>query len=122
MKRQRDIEIYVRDCPPERLVAWLGRVVGPVGPAEEAGSALVYPSRVGAVVVRPDIEDGPFVGVWFNTPDSPWGSDVACARQAAQELGCTVRCDPGEHSSEVHWASDVFLEISGDEEKLITWV
>jgi hypothetical protein len=122
MERQRDVEIYVRDCPPDRLFAWLEGVVGLLGPAEEAGSALVYPSRVGAVVVCPGIEGGPFVGIWFNTPDSPWRTDVECARQAARELECTVRCDPGKQFAPVHPASDVFLEIGGGEERLVTWL
>ena len=122
MERQPEIEVYLRDCPTERLVAWLRAVIGPLEDPVEAGAAIVYPSAIGAVVVTPCIEDGPFVGVWFNTNRSPWTTDVDCARQAARELVCTVRCDPGQHFPEVpRWVSDVFLEISGVVEKLVEW-
>jgi hypothetical protein len=116
------IEIYVRDCPPERLIAWPESIVDPLAPAEPAGAATVYPSRIGPVVVTPRMEDGPFLGVWFNGPDCPWATDADCARQAAQELGCGVRFCPGRPPPEgPPWASDQFLEISGREEKIVTW-
>ena len=122
MERQPDIDIYVRDCPIERLITWLESVVGPLASAEDAGAATVYPSRIGPVIVTPGIEDGPFVGVWFNSPNSPWATDVDCARQVAWELGCVVRCCPGEHFPEVPWwASDQFLEIVGGVEQIVTW-
>jgi hypothetical protein len=122
LERQLEIEIYLRDCPSERLVEWLRSVVGPLKDPVKVGAAVVYPSAVGSVVVTPNIEDGPFVGVWFNTHSSPWGTDVECARQAARELACTVRCCPGQDFPEVpFWVSDTFLEISGGVEQLIKW-
>jgi hypothetical protein len=122
MKRQTDIEIYVRDCPIERIVAWLETVVGPVGKGEACGEAFAHATSIGTVVITPQIEGGPFVGVWFPTPNSPWLTDVDCGRQAARELGCVVRCDPGQHYPDVPlWASDQFLEITGGTERIVTW-
>jgi hypothetical protein len=122
IERQRDIQIYIRDCPPERLIGWLESVVGPLDDPEPAGSAVVHRSSNGSVVVTPRIEDGPFVSVWFNTPGSPWATDVDCARQAARELGYVVRCCPGQHFPDVPWwASDRFLEIANGVEKTISW-
>lgn len=122
MERQPEIEFYVRDCPSDRLLAWLESVVGRVAPVEAAGAATIYSSRIGPVVVTFRIEGGPFVGVWFNSPDTPWATDVDCGRQAARELGCVVRCCPGEHFPEVPWwASDKFLEIACGVEQMITW-
>ena len=122
MERQPEIEVYLRDCPMERLVAWLRSAIGTLEAPEEAGAAVVYASAIGPVVVTPGIEGGPFLGVWFNTPHSPWATDVDCARQVAKELGCTVRCCPGQHFPEVPWwASDQFLEIAGGVEQIVTW-
>ncbi len=122
MERQPDIEIYVRGCSTERLVAWLESVVGPLGPLEAAGAAIVYPSRIGPVVLTPRIKGGPFVSVWFNSPNTPWATDVDCARQVARELCCVVRCDPGLHFPEAPlWASDQFLDIADGVEKIVTW-
>jgi hypothetical protein len=122
LERRPEIEIYVRDCSTERLLAWLESVMSPLAPARDGGEATIYPSRIGPVVVTPGIEDGPFVSVWFNSPISPWATDVDCARQAAKELGCVVRCCPGQHFPEVPWwASDKFLEIAGGVEQIMAW-
>jgi hypothetical protein len=122
LQRQPEIEVYLCDCTEERLVAWLESVVGPLGEPEEPGASIVYSSTIGPVVVTPGIEGGPFVGVWFNTSRTPWTTDLDCARQAARELGCTVRCCPGQLFTEVPWwVSDVFLEISGGAEELVKW-
>jgi hypothetical protein len=120
LDRQPEIEIYLHNCPLERLVAWLRTVVGPLEEAMPRGNAVVYPSAVGPVVVTTDA-GGSFVGVWFNTPRSPWNTDVECARQAANELKCTVRCDPGPHFADASSLSAIFLEISGGNERLTEW-
>jgi hypothetical protein len=120
LDRQPGIEIYLRDCPLERLAEWLRTAVGPLEEAIPMGDAVVYPSTIGPVVVTPDVGES-LVSVWFNTPRSPWNTDAECARQAADELKCTVRCDPGPHFAEVPPAPTIFLEISGGNERLTEW-
>ena len=121
MERQREIEIYLRDCPLDRLVTWLESVVGPLAPVEAGGAALVYRSSIGPIVVTQGIEGGPFVGVWFNSPNTPWATDVDCARQAARELERVVRCCPGPDFPDVPcWVADQFLEIAGGMEQIVT--
>ena len=120
VERQPEIEIYVRDCPKTQLTAWLVSVIGPLGQPEVAGTSTTYPSAIGPVVVTSGIEDGPFVSVWFNTPHSPWATDVDCARQAARELRCAVRCCPGKCYPKVHLSPEAVLEIEGDSEGLTT--
>lgn len=120
MQRQRDVEVYLRDCPLERAAAWVQAVSGPlVGPLD-CGGPVAYHPPAGAVVLTPGV-DGAFLGVWFNTPCRPWDTDAECGRAAAEALGCVVRCDPGPHSPEVHPLSDVFLEIAGGSERLLVW-
>jgi hypothetical protein len=81
----------------------------------------LYPSLLGIVIVTPNIQDGPFVGVEFNMPHIPWATAVDCGRQAARELGCVVRCEPGQYFPEVDPLSDAVLEIDGDTERIINW-
>lgn len=121
MERQTNIEIFLRDTTLPRLLAWAEARVGPLEWAQEAGASTVYPAACGPVVVTPSMEDGPFIGIWFNSASTPWDTDVDCARDAARELGCTVRCDPGRHYPEIAPQSSVFMEILGDHEQLICW-
>jgi hypothetical protein len=96
----RTVEIYVR-CPNERLLGWVASLFGEVTPAFQADDvrSKVYRSRAQGneieLVLTLRIEDGPFTCVpFFPIPRTPWRNDVECARQAARELACEVRCDP----------------------------
>jgi hypothetical protein len=90
---------------------------GPQG----AGDALVYGSPCGPVIITLRVEDGPFTGVWFNTTRTPWDTDVDCARDAARELGCVLRCDPGVTVGTAPRVASAFLEIAGANERLVDW-
>lgn len=119
MERQKEIEIYIHGRPDHRLLSWIESRIGHLDGPGLAGDAIVYASRIGPVVVT-ETETG-FVSVWFNTPHSPWATDVDCAREASQVLMRVVRCDPGARFKDVPELSDSFLEISGNVEMLVEW-
>jgi hypothetical protein len=119
--RHCEIEIYVRDCSGEQLISWIESAVGPLGPPEHAGEAAVYPSLLGPVIITSGIEGGPFTSIWFNMSQNLWANDADCGRQAARELGCTVRCSPGQNFPEIYPAAPVFLEIECGAERLVIW-
>ena len=121
MRDSNDIEIYVRDCSLVSIRAWLSATFGPLSEFEEVESTLFCRSRDVDIVITPAIENGPFISIWFPTAGTPWRTDVECARQAAQQLRVTVRCDPGNEFPEVHPSSDVFLEIYNGTERLLVW-
>ncbi len=116
-----EIEIYVRGCALEPLLAFVRSLVGPLREPHDAGAALIYATASGSVTVTPSIEDGPFMGVCISPPPANCASDVDCARMAARELGCVVRCDPGLEFPQVPEWSDTFLEIEGAQERLVEW-
>ena len=111
--------MYLRDCTIDRAVAWVRANVGPLAGPLDGGESVVYHLAAGAVVFTPGVEGGPLLGVWFNTADRPWATDVDCARAAVAALGCVVRCDPGSSYPDVHPQSDVFVEIDGTSERLV---
>ncbi len=121
MARLRDVEVYLRDCPIGRAVTWVRANVGPLDGPLDGGGSVIYHLTAGAVILTPGVEDGQFLGVWFNTADRPWATDAECARAAAAALSCVVRCDPGSSYPDVHPQSDVFLEIDGTSERLVAW-
>ena len=121
MTRQPDIEIYVSDIGHDRLVTWVESRLGAMSPLDRFADVTVYESTCGVVVITPGIEGGPFTSVWFTSPDAPWASDVDCARAAAADLECVVRCEPGEAFPEVSPFADVFFESNGQSESLVLW-
>lgn len=121
MVKSVEIEIFVRDCAERRLLEWAGTKLGPLSGPHDDGTLISYDSPRGPVAVIYDIEGGPFLGLWFNTPRTPWERDVDCAREAARDLGCTVRCKPESPPLEGHAERDMFVEISGSSERLVAW-
>ena len=121
MERQPEVEVYLRGCPAERVLAWVRETVGPLAGPFDCGAATAHHPTAGAVVLTPGIEGGPFLGVWFNTPAGPWATDVECARAAAAALGCVARCDPSREHPELPPGADVWLEVSGGVERLVAW-
>ena len=119
MKREKELAIHV-SCPLEQLIAWLNVLVGPLDESARVAETIFYQSSVGPVVVI-CVEDHAFIDVCFRTRNSPWVTSVDLGRQAARELGCAVRCEPGHYYPEVDPLSNVWLEINGDQERLISW-
>lgn len=119
MSDSHGIEIYVSGCAQEQLIAWVDRLIGPLGEPEDAGDTTIYSGRRGSVFITPD-EAGQFTSLYFPSKYTPWSTHAECARQAARELGGTVVCDPGEEFPEVDPFSPVFLEVQGDTERLIS--
>ncbi|MFN4031969.1 MAG: hypothetical protein ACK4LR_18480 [Acidovorax temperans] len=78
---------------------------------------LTYEFGGGLLIVQPS-EEG-FMNVWIRGT-TEWGSCNALGRDLAHEMACTVRCDSGKEVTGVPPESDVFLEISETQERLIT--
>ena len=117
MNWQSDIEIYLRDCATERAVAWAEAVLQcDITAPLDGGDLVIYSIPGGALVLTPDVEDQAVLGVRFNTHVRPWATDLACARAAARDLGCTVLVDPGKGFAPSQW-----LEVTAAGERLIEW-
>ena len=121
MKRQKDIEIYIKNCPDEALFAWLESIAGNIKIASDEGDEpTFYDCAFGRfVITKNTLEDESFTSITFCSPERPWATDVECGRDAANALGYLVRCDPGEHYPEVDPHSETLLEIDGKTEKLV---
>ena len=89
-------DLLFRDLPPDRLMAWVGPLLGVARWEESPGFGWYgWDSRVGTVLVQvtPDADEGcTWVGVSFNSPDGPWPTNYEWASQAARELGREVTC------------------------------
>ncbi len=96
--RYPDIEIYLAKAPAEALSEWLGAAIDaePLAPAGK-GKWRTRGHRAGAeipVLLVEKAADG-FASLWLDSPHTPWEHDAACARAAANQLGCEVRCSLG---------------------------
>ncbi|TDO06131.1 MULTISPECIES: hypothetical protein [Halomonas] len=118
-----DIEIYLAHCDITRLDAWLQQAIGaeplcPAGKHKWRTLGHVAAGEVPVLVVE-KAADG-FASLWLDSAETPWATDLACAREAAARLGCEVRCSlggwqPGDDP-------DRFLQVKADgHEQPIDW-
>ncbi|TDR50191.1 hypothetical protein DFP85_12924 [Halomonas ventosae] len=123
MQSYPDIEIYLAHCDIARLDAWLQQTIGaePLSPAGKRQWRTLGHAAAGEVpvLVVEKAADG-FASLWLDSPETPWVTDAACAREAAARLGCEVRCSlggwqPGDDP-------DRFLQVLPDgSEQAIDW-
>jgi hypothetical protein len=116
---QPDIEAFAKTSDVSSLMSALSAAIGEPQVKPWMNEELkIYECKDLLVVLHPSQDD--FLGVWIRGR-SPWPSSPALARHLADRLRCVVRCDPGAMYPEVDPLSDVFLEIEGHRESLVTW-
>ena len=114
-----NVEIYPDSPKIEEVIAWVRSVLEESVFNFEDDEMILMEGEYGGVtvpvVIQKKVEDGPFVGVWFNADHTPWGDDRACAPDAWQHFQVAVQCDPGDEFPE----PDQFLQIDKNGEWVI---
>lgn len=118
-----DIEIYLREAPKDRILQWLERQFPDASARTSRSGAgtlrLEFDTRTDAVAVSLFFDAVPgYTVVWVDSASSPWATDLDCARAAARDLDCEVRCSTGGWSE---GDEDLWWRVEGDVEERITW-
>ena len=121
MSKPAPVEIFLRGCPEDRLVAWLASVAGAARLDWTRDGVKGFATDRGPVVLTLRMEDGPFDGLWVPWGTSVWANDLACARAAARALRCVVRCEPGPDWPDADPDEDLYVELDGASERLGAW-
>lgn len=120
-----DIEIYLAQTDAQAVLDWLNerfpgseaRKPRPAG-KKQWRHLLVQGEATLPVLVIEDAVPG-FTSVWFDSPDTPWADDIACAREAFARFGTDVRATPG--SWQEGDDPDLWWHLDATGEGLITW-
>lgn len=115
MHTRRDIEIYLKDVSSERLLTWLEQHFGKAARVVREGTLAIRqfhtPRGLVPAIVTAGVDGEAWTSVWFNSPHTPWHTDLDCARQAATELNCETRCESGGR----------FIHIDGEAHRFVEW-
>ncbi len=94
-----DVEIYIKDSPPEGILLWLHSIFDSVitdtasVPASRSKTlSLTYNDKIIPCVVYPDAVKGKFTSLWFKSSETPWQTDRDCALAAYQYFHTEIRC------------------------------
>lgn len=114
-----DLSVYITNLQTELLLEVLSQKQDIFTFDDNIEQTLIYKNNQTFLVIIPQLQSG-FSSIWLKNA-SGWQSDAELARYLAIMLNTTVRCDPGLAYPDVSPYSDVFLEITGSEEKLVNW-
>lgn len=124
--RQPDIEIYLKNTSPAKILDWLQQRFSDTEAPEQQGHS--YQMRVYhdhdwiTVLLVCGAAGKPWTSLWFDSPNSPWSNDLECAREIHQALEAQVRCNGGFWEEGDKENMDEWWQIALDgEESRIVW-
>lgn len=94
-ERYPDIEIYALDITFKQIGDWLKTRFNHVEQTQlvkKKSEARANWKVDGMLVTVFGNAVGTFSSIWFHTNETPWDTDLECARAAAQELQTEIRC------------------------------
>lgn len=122
--RQPDIEIYLKEDFLDELNGWLEQHVGRVELGPWAGTmrrgTLHGETAIPLMIVRKAA--GKWASIWFESEDTPWATDLDCARAVAAGINREVRCSIGGWEEEHGEANaDSWMKVTAEGEEEFVW-
>ncbi len=122
--RQPDIEIYLREDCLDDLSPWLEQQVGEVQLGPWSGTTrrgtLHSDTLIPLLIVRKAA--GKWASVWFTSDQTPWATDLDCARALAAGMNVEVRCSTGGWDEDQGVTdADLWMKVTAAGEEAFIW-
>ena len=123
-----DIEIYLADTTNDAIIAWLSTILSDINLTRSSGNkgtchysarSLLQQGMVEIHFMIIENANTNFTGLWFKTGQTPWSSDLECARAAAEQFPGEIRCSPGPWNPDQD--SDEWVSIHNGRESTVIW-
>lgn len=124
--RTPDIEIYIRDVDTETAKRWLSARFDRVdlqirSPKSVAKGTVYLDGHQIPVTLFPEAHGKQYLCVLFESSDTPWETDLACAREVFQMLGNEVRCSVGAWQEGEDPEDEFWWRIDESGEEKVRW-
>ena len=94
--RHPDIEIYVKNCTPDAISNWLAEQADSISAVSSKGQnhqlVLTFANQQVPVMIQEKVAGKAWTSVWFKKNETPWLTDLSCARNASEGLETQIRC------------------------------
>lgn len=119
-----DIEIYVQDPEQSQIDQWFSELFTQISAPKRLDKRTLAYEVTTATGVQFSVNvvekaAGKYWSIWFDSPETPWATDIDCARAAFAFFGKTIRCSVG--SWEPDQPMDLWWQISNKGEGEISW-
>ncbi|GGC05263.1 hypothetical protein GCM10011352_34300 [Marinobacterium zhoushanense] len=95
-QRHPDIEVYIKNCPLETILEWLGERCDEVRTLNSVGGTHALEVSIERCTVPVMIHEKAvgkaWISIWFRSDKTPWPRDIDCAHEVSRALGTQVRC------------------------------
>ena len=122
---QPDIEIYVLSCPTTTIVRWISSVFTVIKQHQPSSLCTKVTASTSThefeITILEQAAGKRFTSVWFDSDQTPWENDRACAQEAFQFLQCEVRCNAQSWDESTEEDPDLWWRINDHEEGPFIW-
>ena len=136
-----DIEIYIKDPDPEKILHWLGQVFDALdvnadvkadvkvdangGADKQKAKKMIVTATIGekqvqCVFLRNAVK-GNFASLWFKSAATQWKDHRYCAASAYQYLQTEMRCSTGAWQPTDREDDETWLCFNSDGESTVSW-
>jgi len=125
-ERHPDIEIYIKNTEPNKVIAWLESLTSELLISKQDSSSmtltLVFDTTTLQARIQQNVSGKAWSSLWFKENETPWDNDLDCAMLASQALATQVRCvksgwsDQEDINDEEQW-----WKVEDNEAVLISW-
>jgi len=120
MTNNSDLEIYLLKAEADDVLAWLTSELGELEQQQQNGDSLKWIINGMTIVFTPKAEDN-FGCLWIKQNNTPWATDLDCARSAHTALQKEVRCAASEWTESAADEQPGWVKITRGVEKSFNW-
>lgn len=122
--KQADIEIYIKDTNLPAVTQWLTKVLGNCSEWQQKGKLYKCIARQHIPITWYPKAVGSWNCLHFDSEQTPWDNDLACAKDANLSLNVEIRCSPNdwtEQSNENDEQANHWLKVIDQQVDNIIW-
>jgi len=125
--RHPDLEIYIKNRSVEQVLDWISSQAERTETINSSPSSiqltLTFPQGQLEAVLQQKVSGKAWSSLWLKTNNTPWITDLDCAKDAAKGMDTQIRCikESWSEDSDASIEEEQWWRIENGECELINW-